>query len=136
MRFSKQTLCVLHRDQTVHDYHMVQGNSYMHFYLCRICGEGTAAVDDWLRAALQTGIHAGRGEMVLLQSQGSFFAYAPVLKALQRAQLPLAKFLVYPASGEVEGNATLTSELPLRHYFGLPAAGRGGHMCRRRWLHV
>lgn len=65
----------------------------------RICGVATAAVDDLLRAALQAGNHAGRGEMVLLQSQGSFFAYTPVLKALQRAQLPLARFLVYPGSG-------------------------------------
>lgn len=66
----------------------------------RICGQVTATVDDWLRAALQAGNHADRGEMVLLQSQGSNFAYAPVLKALQRAQMPLAKFLVYPASVE------------------------------------
>jgi hypothetical protein len=65
----------------------------------RICGEDDASVDDWMHAALQIGDYAGRGEMVLLQSQGSFFAYAPVLKALQRNQMPLARFLTYPGTG-------------------------------------
>lgn len=67
--------------------------------LCRLYDSKSAVVDDWLQAATQEGSDVGTSEMVMLQSQGSLFAYAPVLKALQRAQLPLRKFLVYPASG-------------------------------------
>jgi hypothetical protein len=67
----------------------------------RICGEAQASLDDWLRSALNSCAQDDRGEMVVLQSQGSFFAYAPVLRALQKAHLPLSKFLVYPASGPI-----------------------------------
>ena len=36
---------------------------------------------------------------MLLQSSGSFFAFAPVLKALQKSHLPLAQFLAFPGTG-------------------------------------
>ena len=38
--------------------------------------------------------------MVMLQGSGSFFAYEPVLKALQRAEMPLQHLLPLPASKE------------------------------------
>ena len=69
--------------------------------LCRLCDGSLAAMDACLSKVLEMGTAGGtgRGEMVLLQSQGSFFAYAPVLKALQKGKLPLARLLVYPGSG-------------------------------------
>lgn len=39
-------------------------------------------------------------QVVMLQGSGSFFAYAPVLKALQRAEMPLRHLLPLPASQE------------------------------------
>ena len=37
---------------------------------------------------------------VMLQGSGSYFAYEPVLKALQRAEMPLQHLLPLPASQE------------------------------------
>lgn len=65
---------------------------------CRICEGSQQSADDWLEAALGQG-GGTAGEMVLLQSSGSFFAFAPVLKALQNSHLPLAQFLAFPGTG-------------------------------------
>ena len=66
--------------------------------LHRVCTD--EASDAFLQAVLEAGTGAANGnEMVLLQSQGSFFSYAPVLRALQHADLPLARYLAYPHNG-------------------------------------
>lgn len=45
--------------------------------------------------------------VTLLQSGGSFFAYAPILKALQgMAEVPLGEYLTAPAAPPVAGELT------------------------------
>lgn len=51
-----------------------------------------------LLSALSGGQRAlAGGEVIMLQSNGSFFAYQPILRALQRADMPLSHVLAYPA---------------------------------------
>lgn len=60
---------------------------------CRLC-QGCEANDSILMAALGAKLP---GKAVMLQASGSFFAYEPILKALQSNQnMPLADFIASP----------------------------------------
>lgn len=60
------------------------------FRLCQGCGTN----DDILKAALGADLP---GRAVMLQASGSFFAYEPILKALQSSQnMPLTHFIATP----------------------------------------
>lgn len=60
---------------------------------CRLC-QGCAVNDSILLAALGANLP---GKAVMLQASGSFFAYEPILKALQSSQdMPLADFIASP----------------------------------------
>ena len=60
---------------------------------CRLC-QGCGANDEILMAALGGKLP---GHTVMLQSSGSFFAYEPILKALQSTQtMPLADYIAAP----------------------------------------
>ena len=60
---------------------------------CRLC-QGCGANDEILMAALGGKLP---GHTVMLQSSGSFFAYEPILKALQSMQtMPLADYIAAP----------------------------------------
>ena len=60
---------------------------------CRLC-QGCGANDEILMAALGAKLP---GHTVMLQSSGSFFAYEPILKALQSTQtMPLADYIAAP----------------------------------------
>ena len=89
---------------------------------CRLC-QGCGANDDILMAALGSMLP---GRAVMLQSSGSFFAYEPILKALQTTQtLPLANYIAatklppaltraVEATTNKAGSATFVKDL-LRH---------------------
>lgn len=60
---------------------------------CRL-SQGCDTNDDILRAALGGDLP---GKVVMLQSSGSFFAYEPILKALQTTRsMPLAEYIASP----------------------------------------
>jgi hypothetical protein len=75
---------------------------YVLLLFCSLCH---ASRDNELlvQACLGRGQFSGAREVVLLQARNSFFAYEPILKALQRMTvLPMAQYLVPGLAGPGE----------------------------------
>ncbi len=91
-----------------------------YFSVCRLC-EGCEARDDILLAALGADLP---GKAVMLQASGSFFAYEPILKALQSSHnMPLAHYVAAatlkpePADADSVHTQSSSGSLLLRDLF-------------------
>jgi hypothetical protein len=76
-----------------------------------MCGEPVTA--ELMAAVLGRQRLGGKKEVVMVPAAGSFFAYEPILKALQAAHpLPLAKYILYDQ--DTTGSSSVRQPLLLR----------------------
>lgn len=96
---------------------------------CRMCG--TSLTSELLAAVLGRQRLGGKKEVVMLPAAGGFFAYAPILKALQATHpLPLARYILHLQQQHPAATAPPVCGQVLQ---ALPSAGAGcpGHSLSR-----
>jgi hypothetical protein len=87
-----------------------------------MCGEPVTA--ELMAAVLGRQRLGGKKEVVLVPAAGSFFAYEPILKALQATHpLPLAKYILYDQN--LAGSSSVRQPLLLRGQL-VDSSGTGG----------
>lgn len=92
-------------------------------HLHRMCGEPVTA--ELMAAVLGRQRLGGKKEVVMVPAAGSFFAYEPILKALQATHpLPLAKYILYDQN--TTGTSSVRQPLLLRGQLVGGSSGTGG----------